>query len=260
MCRACRSSKRNHLLKARSDAEEAAERTFIEEFVRLLEQWHADVVEALEAGELNLLATEAARRTIARTLDAHQQAMQEAFETLWVDTGEAARTADIRRYDLDAAPELSQQVTRELRQYAGDSWDETSETMIEEITAALRDAHDAGLSNDEMARILREDVFPDMRGYEATRAARTASTGAAGRGSVSGYRDAGVPGKEWLATGPPYNRTRESHEEIDGQVVPVGAKFTTGAGNQAWWPGDPRLPPSDFIHCRCAVAPAWDLP
>jgi hypothetical protein len=151
-------------------------------------------------------------------------------------------------------------VARELRGYGADAWDETSETMVEEIAESLREAHDAGLGVPEMERILREEVFPDMRAYEAERAARTSATGAAGRGAVSGIRDAGAPGKEWLATGPPYGRTRESHQEIDGQVVPVGSTFTTGAGNQAWWPGDPRLPLYDFVNCRCGVAPAWELP
>lgn len=260
MCATCATTSGRHLLAKESDAERSARRTFVEEFARLLEQWHGDVVQALEAGEINLLAAEATRRTVNRTLDAHRDAIQGAFETLWTDGGEAARAATVRRHDLDVDPGLSEQVARELRGYGADAWSETSETMVREIAGALREAHDAGLGAPEMERILREEVFPDMTAYEAERAARTSATGAAGRGAVSGIRDAGAPGKEWLATGPPYDRTRESHEEIDGQVVPVGAKFTTGAGNQAWWPGDPRLPPEDFIFCRCSVAPAWELP
>lgn len=258
MCSTCASANR-HLLAKESDAERSARRTFVEEFVRLLEQWHGDVPAALEAGQLNVLATEAARRTVARTLEEHRDAIRGTFETLWTEGGEAARAATVRRYDLDVPSEVSDRVAQELRGYARDAAEETTGRMTADIAEALREAHDAGLGVPEMERILREEVFPDMRGYEAERAARTAATGAAGRGAVSGIRDAGAPGKEWLATGPPYDRTREAHEEADGQIVPVGAKFTVG-GEQLWWPGDPRASPWNFIQCRCGVAPAWELP
>lgn len=250
MCRAC--------LAKESDAEQSARRTFIEEFVRLLKRWHDDVLSALDAGDLNLLAAEAARRTVARTLDAHREPIRGTFETLWTDAAEAGRATTARRYDLDVSDELSDRVARELQDYAEGAWNETSETMVEEIADSLRDAHDDGLGVPEMERILREEVFPEMRGYEAERAARTSATGAAGRGAVSSIRDAGAPGKEWLATGPPYNRTRRAHREADGQVVPVGSKFTVD-GEELWWPGDPRASLDNIINCRCGAAPVWDL-
>ena len=200
MCRACpRTSPNRHLLAKESDAERSARRTFIEEFVRLLSEWHDRLLGALEGGDLNLLAAEAARRTVARTLRESDDAITAAFETLWADTAKASRSATARRYDLDIEPDLSEQVARELRSYAVDAWSETSETMVGEIAESLREAHDAGLGVPEMERILKEEVFPDMTAYEAERAARTSATGAAGRGAVSGIRDAGAPGKEWLA-------------------------------------------------------------
>lgn len=259
MCTTCATPTGRHLIAKESDRERSARRSFIEEFVRLLEQWHEDLLDALDAGDINVQAREAARQTVVRTLVDHREPFRLAFETLWTDGGEAARAATARRHDLDIGPDLTDQVVRELRSYAGDAWSETSETMVREIAGALREAHDAGLGVPEMERILREEVFPDMRGYEAERVARTSATGAAGRGAVSGIRDAGAPGKEWLATGPPYDRTREAHEGADGQVVPVGAKFTVG-GERLWWPGDPRASLWNIINCRCAVAPAWDLP
>ena len=258
MCSTCATSSTNrHLLAKESDAERSARRRFIEEFVRLLKRWHGDVIQALNEGDLNLLASEAARRTVSRTLDTHRDVIRGTFETLWADEGEAARAATARRYDLDIDPEPSDQVARELRGYGADAWSETSETMVQEIAAALREAHDAGLGVPEIERILKEDVFPDMRGYEAERAARTSATGAASRGAVSGIRDAGAPGKEWLAEDD--HRTRDAHHEADGQVVAVDAKFTVD-GEQLWWPGDPRASLENIINCRCGVAPAWELP
>jgi len=258
MCLACASTTPNrHLLAKESDSERSARRSFIEEFVRLLREWHGDVVDALSDNEINVMAAEAARKTIDQTLDPYREPIRETFDTLWADGGRAGRATTARRYDLDVDVDVSDQVARELRQYAGDAWGETSETMVREIAAALREAHDAGLGVPEMERILSEEVFPEMRGYEAERAARTSATGAAARGAVSGIRDAGAPGKKWLAEDD--RRTRAAHDDADGQVVPVGAKFTVG-GEQLWWPGDPRGSLSNIINCRCGVAPAWELP
>jgi hypothetical protein len=258
MCQQCAGVEhRSHLLSKESDAEREARETFIEEFALVLSAFESDLLEALQDGRLRLAAREAARRTVARIFESHRERLTTAFNTLWEDTASASRSVTARRYDLDIDETLTDQVRRELQEYAADAADETGERITRDLADALRDAYQAGLSRDEMADILETDVFPDMRGWEAERAAQTAATGGAGRGSVSAIRDAGAPGKRWLAGELP--RTRLSHHETDGQVVPVGAKFTTGKGNKAWWPGDPRLPPSDFISCRCAVAPAWDL-
>lgn len=250
------SHERNHLLAKDSDAERSAREKFIEEFVRLLRQWHDDLLSALQAGDLILVRDEAARRTVARTLDAHRDVLRGSVQTLWADGGKAGRTTTVRRYDLDVSDDLSDRVVRELEEYGAGAWSETSETMVREISAALRDAYDAGVGVPEMERILKEEVFPDMRGWEAERVARTSATGAAARGAVSGIRDAGAPGKKWLAEDD--HRTRDEHDEADGQVVPVGSKFTVDS-EQLWWPGDPRGSPSNIINCRCGVAPAWEL-
>jgi len=213
MCEACRPT-RNHRLAKASDAEETARQTFIEEFTTQLEGWHGDLLSALRDGAIILAAREAARRTVARTLDAHREAIASTFETLWLDGADASRAATARRYDLDVSDDLSDRVTRELQSYADDAWSETSETMVLEITDALRDAHDDGLGVPEIERILREDVFPDMRSWEAERAARTSATGAAGRGAVSSIRDAGAPGKEWLAEEGPRTSARSSQSVL----------------------------------------------
>jgi hypothetical protein len=255
MCATC--GARTHLLAKASPGEDSARRTFIETFVGLLERWHDDVLSALESGEILLGADEAARRSIIRTLRDHRDAITSTFETLWTDAGAAGRAATVRRYDLDVADDVSDRVARELRDYADGASTLTTERMATDIAAALRDAYDAGIGVPEMERILREEVFPDMRGYEAERVARTSATGAAARGAVSSIRDAGAPGKEWLAEDDA--RTRAAHRSADGQVVPVGAKFTV-SGEQLWWPGDPRGSLANIINCRCGVAPAWELP
>jgi hypothetical protein len=49
-------------------------------------------------------------------------------------------------------------------------------------------------------------------------------------------------------------RVRGSHRAMNGDTVPFGQPFTSGAGNLLRFPGDPFAPPSDTVNCRCVVA------
>jgi hypothetical protein len=51
------------------------------------------------------------------------------------------------------------------------------------------------------------------------------------------------------------SRVRETHQEADGQIVPVTSTFTVG-GYAAQYPGDPSLPASEAVNCRCVMAVA----
>lgn len=52
----------------------------------------------------------------------------------------------------------------------------------------------------------------------------------------------------WLATDDA--RTRHTHNEAEGQRVPVGQPFIVG-GFELRFPGDPLGPPQEIINCRC---------
>ncbi|MDT3434696.1 phage minor head protein [Haloarcula sp. 1CSR25-25] len=238
-----------------SPTEDAVRRTFIEAFVRLLRQWHDDILSGLRDGDIRPGSQRAIRRTIGRYLDAYRDGVTASFETLYEDGAEAGRAVTIRRFDLDVNPRLRDNVRRELQTYAAAASDQMQTRMADDIARALREAFDDGLGQPEIEALLT-DVFEDMRGYEAERAARTEGTAASARGAASSIRDAGAPGKVWLAEDDA--RTRVSHRDADGQVVPVGAQFDID-GHSAWWPGDPRLPMSERANCRCSVAPVWDL-
>jgi hypothetical protein len=47
-------------------------------------------------------------------------------------------------------------------------------------------------------------------------------------------------------------RERPTHNAANGQTVASDAPFTVG-GAHGMYPGDPILPPSESINCRCAV-------
>ena len=58
--------------------------------------------------------------------------------------------------------------------------------------------------------------------------------------------------KIWLATGDA--RTRDSHIDAHGQVVPADGFFMVG-GAEAQYPLDPGLPMRERINCRCVSVP-----
>jgi SPP1 gp7 family putative phage head morphogenesis protein len=57
--------------------------------------------------------------------------------------------------------------------------------------------------------------------------------------------------KEWLASRD--ERVRPSHEQADGQRVPVSQAFIVGT-SALMFPGDPNGPAHEVINCRCALA------
>lgn len=85
----------------------------------------------------------------------------------------------------------------------------------------------------------------------ATRAARTALTGAECAGRMGAYRRALALGvgvrKRWLATLD--GRTRDSHRLLDGESVGVEERFSNGL----LYPGDPTGPASEVWNCRCTL-------
>ena len=84
--------------------------------------------------------------------------------------------------------------------------------------------------------------------------ARTAITGAENAGRVSRMQEAEEMGievrKEWIATLD--DRTRDTHADLDGQVVKVEESFQV-AGMTIDYPGDPNAPPELVFNCRCTL-------
>lgn len=57
--------------------------------------------------------------------------------------------------------------------------------------------------------------------------------------------------RRWNATKD--KRTRDSHAEMDGQLVGLEEPFVTPDGDQLMYPGDPSAPAKERINCRCTV-------
>lgn len=117
------------------------------------------------------------------------------------------------------------------------------------ITSAITQSVLVGDSVPATARRLRSVV--DMGERAATRAARTALTGAENAGRVSSYERARGMGIDvqarWMATLD--SRTRSSHRTLDGEAAGDDGRFSNGLR----YPGDPTGPAAEVWNCRCTL-------
>lgn len=117
------------------------------------------------------------------------------------------------------------------------------------ITSAITQSVLQGESVPAASKRLRSIVDMDERA--ATRAARTALTGAENAGRVSSYERARGMGIDvrarWMATLD--SRTRDSHRQLDGEVAGDDGRFSNGLR----YPGDPEGPAAEVWNCRCTL-------
>ena len=88
-----------------------------------------------------------------------------------------------------------------------------------------------------------------MSSWEAQRIARTEVHNAHNKAIQDTYKDMGVEYTQWIAAGD--DRTRDSHVEIDGEIILVGETYSNGLR----YPGDTSGPLEEWINCRCSHAP-----
>ena len=102
---------------------------------------------------------------------------------------------------------------------------------------------------DRLAKTLCSTNMSKMRMF-----ARTAMTAAQNAGRQKQMEDAEARGikiqKRWIATLD--DRTRDTHQRLDGQTVPVKDSFHVGA-ETIRYPGDPTAAPALVYNCRCTM-------
>ena len=104
-----------------------------------------------------------------------------------------------------------------------------------------------------LARELQSTNMSKMRMF-----ARTAMTGAQNAGRQKQMEDAEKLGvqirKQWIATLD--DRTRNTHQHLDGQTVAVSESFHVGTKKGVEfirYPGDPNADPALVYNCRCTM-------
>ena len=111
----------------------------------------------------------------------------------------------------------------------------------------------AGLGIPDIAKAIAEETAVANE-KAAVRYARTAMTAAQNAGRIEALHEAQEMGievrKVWLATLD--ERTREAHEELDGQVQKVDDPFDSILG-PIMYPGDPSADDANVWNCRCTL-------
>jgi SPP1 gp7 family putative phage head morphogenesis protein len=123
--------------------------------------------------------------------------------------------------------------------------------IVDDVTEAIQAAYQAGESVDGAIARVEALVGPDR----AERVARTELSGLMNEVSYRQMKDAGVERKRWYSVGD--NRTRSSHQMLNGTTIRFDEKFTVG-GVAADGPHDTVLPASEVVNCRCRLIPVLD--
>lgn len=112
------------------------------------------------------------------------------------------------------------------------------------ITEGYKSGYGINQIRDELTR-----RFDQLSSWEAQRIARTEVHNAHNKAIQDTYKDMCVEYTQWIAAGD--DRTRDSHVEIDGEIIPVGETYSNGLR----YPGDTSGPLEEWINCRCSHAP-----
>jgi len=103
------------------------------------------------------------------------------------------------------------------------------------------------------------NLIPERNRNQMVLHARTAMTSAQNAGRQERYKEAEALGikfkKVWLATLDA--RTRETHQDADGQAVRPDEDFVVG-GEKLAYPGDPSADPAETYNCRCTMVTELD--
>lgn len=120
----------------------------------------------------------------------------------------------------------------------------------QQVNSAVLQGILQGDTIDEIADRLQ--AVTNMNRNAAIRNARTMTTSAENGGRMASYQEAKEQGieyeKEWNATLD--SRTRDTHRDVDGEIVPEHKLFSNGCR----YPGDPRADPAEIYNCRCCIS------
>lgn len=124
----------------------------------------------------------------------------------------------------------------------------TLSRVDKDINNLLVDSYQEGVGYKEVGRRLTKK-FNQLKTFEAERIARTETHSAHELGTMQAFEDLDVEYLQWDAHLD--NRVRETHEEINGEIIPLGGTFSNGLK----YPGDKNGPIKEWINCRCHGVP-----
>ena len=127
-----------------------------------------------------------------------------------------------------------------------------SEQTLARVTSDLNQIITEGYTSGKGINIVANMLtrrFDQLETWEAKRIARTEIHNSHNTGVMRIYNDVGVEYTQWIAAHD--DRVRDSHEELDGEIIPLGGTYSNGLA----YPGDTNGPLEEWINCRCSNAP-----
>ena len=183
----------------------------------------------------------------------HRVRMAKRLEGLWSDSStemmEHINGQALKSYDVLNTPLANKIASDWLLSYGLKKITQIVDTTREDINSVIDRGIKDGLSEVEIASMI-QSIAP-MKSI--SRAATIARTEVVAASQNAAYQTASVIGvpmvKRWVSSGG--ERTRESHQIANGQVVGIHEKFRVG-DSLLMHPGDPDGSAKEVINCRCA--------
>ena len=117
-----------------------------------------------------------------------------------------------------------------------------------DINAIITQGYTSGKGINVVAQML-QTRFQQLETWEAKRIARTEIHNAHNNAVMKTYETLNVEYTQWIAADD--DRTRESHLEVDREIIRIGDTYSNGLQ----YPGDTSGPIEEWINCRCSNAP-----
>ena len=149
------------------------------------------------------------------------------------------------KYDLF---ETSPRAERDLLDRTFRASEQTMNRVDNQINNIITDGYRSGKGINDIGSQLSKR-FDQLSSWESRRIARTEVNTSHNVATRDTYKDLGVEYTQWIAASD--DRTRDSHLEVDGEIIPIDGKYSNGLG----YPGDMSGPIEEWINCRCSNAP-----
>ena len=117
-----------------------------------------------------------------------------------------------------------------------------------DINQIITTGYTSGKGINVVAQML-QTRFNQLETWEAKRIARTEIHNAHNNAVMKTYETLNVEYTQWIAADD--DRTRESHIEVDREIIRIGDTYSNGLA----YPGDTSGPIEEWINCRCSNAP-----
>lgn len=151
-----------------------------------------------------------------------------------------------KRYDLFATLREAEQDLLDKVFIASQATLNRVDTSIKTL---LTEGYQSGKGINYVANLLTKR-FDQLTTWESKRIARTEIHNSHNTAVMDTYQELGVEYTMWISAGDD-GRTRDSHLEVDGEIIPVGGTYSNGLK----YPGDTDGPIEEWINCRCSNAP-----